>query len=114
MRGGAFCAIVKVCHFQYGTSHEDGKEKMETITVQADKRPFAPAIIIALLLVSMIGLIPAGALYLAAGPQLGQAAWALARLAWRLIPPLLWAVVGAAAVFWLWLMRRLWRANGRR
>jgi hypothetical protein len=40
---------------------------------------------------------------------LAQAVWVLAQVAWRLIPPFVWLAPGATAVFWLWLLRRLWR-----
>lgn len=46
-------------------------------------------------------------LFMAAPPA--QAARVLAQLAWRLTPACVWLALGATAVFWLWLLRRLWR-----
>lgn len=38
-----------------------------------------------------------------------QAAWVLMQAVWRLTPLYVWLAMGATAVFWLWLLRRLWR-----
>jgi hypothetical protein len=45
---------------------------------------------------------------------LAQATWVLAQVAWRVIPPFIWLALGGTAVFWLWLLRRLWQQTGVR
>lgn len=80
---------------------------MDFTNVNAAQRPFPP---IARLLIGLflIGLLLAGGLSLVIGGERTDALWVLAQVVWRLVPPLVWAAAGATAVFWLWLMRRLW------
>lgn len=80
---------------------------MEIITLQGLQRPSA-GLVRLLIILPGIGLLLSVGLLLIAGPEFITAAWVLARLAWRLVPPVVWAVSGAAVVFWLWLLRRLW------
>lgn len=87
---------------------------MDFINVKAAQRPFPPITRLHIALF-LIGLPSAGVLYLVVGPErvsaLWSALWLLAQVVWRLLPPLVWAAAGATAVFWLWLMRRLWAGN---
>jgi len=80
---------------------------MEIVTLQRLQRPSAGLVRLVIILLGT-GLLLSAGLLLIAGPEFITAAWVLARLAWRLTPPFAWAAAGAAAVFWLWLMRRLW------
>jgi hypothetical protein len=76
------------------------------ITLQGLQRPSGGLVRLVIILLGT-GLLLSAGLLLIAGPEFITAAWVLARLAWRLTPPVVWLMAGATAVFWLWLMRRL-------
>lgn len=80
---------------------------MDLTIIKSAQRPFSP-ITRLLIILFLIGLLSTGVLHLVMGPEGASTLWLLAHLAWRLVPPPVWAVAGATAVFWLWLMRRLW------
>jgi len=72
-----------------------------------EKRPFWPAPI-RVFIIGLIGLVLSINLYVV-GSQIGWAVLLLARLGFRLIPPVLW--IGAVFIVGLWLgvLHRVWR-----
>ncbi len=72
------------------------------------QRPFSGFLLLALALI-----VPGWAVAyptIVAAP-LTQAVWVLMQVAWRLVPPFVWLTLAGTAVFWLWLLRRLWRQS---
>jgi hypothetical protein len=88
------------------------KRKMDLATVKAAQRPLTGLMRLIIILLSVDLLLVAG-LILIVGPELVTVARVLARLAWRLTPPVVWLVAAGITISWLWLMRQLWQGSSK-
>jgi hypothetical protein len=82
--------------------------QMTANSIFVEKRPYTFTLIF-LFLCGLTALLLAGLLLIE--PAVGSASLTLARLTWRLTPPLLWPGAIFIVAVWLLALRRLW-TNG--